>query len=270
MSSVYPSLFGIIVAIVMGAGAQASELRICADPNNLPFSNRTGQGFENKIASLIAAKLGERVSYFWWPQRRGFVRNTLYAGKCDLITGSVLGAEMLRSTIPYYRSSYVFVIRGGEQSIESLDDSRLRGKTIGIQIVGGDNPPPAQALARRGLVANLRGFPVYGDDRDHDPGSTIIKSLAKGDVDVAIVWGPVAGYYALSMALELVPVEPQADGPRSPMVFDITMAVRKGDEMLRDKISSAIVELRPQIDAVLREYGVPRLDGVDKLSEKTP
>jgi mxaJ protein len=261
-----------IVAILMGAGAQANELRICADPNNLPFSNRAGEGFENKIASLISAKLGEEINYFWWPQWRGFVRNTLNAGKCDLITGSVLGAEMLRSTIPYYRSSYVFVNRAGDQSIDSLDDPRLRARTIGIQLVGGDNPPPAQALARRGLVANLRGFPVYGDDRDRDSGSTIIKSLIKGDVDVAIVWGPVAGYYALrlGMPLELAPVEPQADGPRSPMVFDITMAVRKGDEMLRDKINWAIVELRPQIDAVLTEYGVPRLDGIHQPSEKTP
>jgi mxaJ protein len=246
--------------------ATARDLTVCADPNNLPFSNANGDGFENKIAELIARELGAEPKYFWWPQRRGFLRNTLNAGECDLVTGSVLGMEMLRSTIPYYRSSYVFVTRAGGIHVASLDDDALHQVRIGIQLIGSDNPPPAQALASRGLVRNVRGFPVYGDDRDADPGSGIIAAVAEGDIDVAIAWGPLAGYYATreKVALNVTPVEPQVDGPRSPMVFDVTMGVRKGDDSLRDDVNRAINQLRPEIDRILAAYGVPRLDGAGK------
>src|ERR1044072_1446433 len=132
-----------------------------------------GEVSENNIAELIANELDVELHYFWWAQRRGFLRNTLNAGACDLVMGSVLGVEMLRSTIPYYRSSYVFVTRADGLSIASLDDAALRQARIGIQLIGSDNPPPAAALAERGLVGNLRGFPVYGDDRDPDPGAGI-------------------------------------------------------------------------------------------------
>jgi mxaJ protein len=243
-------------------------LRVCADPNNLPFSNAKGEGFENKIAALIANELGAELKYFWWAQRRGFIRNTLNAGECDLVTGSVLGAEMLRSTVPYYRSSYMFVTRAGAPTIASLDDAALREARIGIQLVGADNPPPAAALADRGLAANVRGFPVYGDDRDTDPGSRVIRALADGDIDVAIAWGPLAGYYATreSVPLKLTTVEPQIDGPRRPMVFDVTMGVRKDDDALRYEINRTITKLRPEIDRILASYGVPRLDGEHQVS----
>jgi len=238
----------------------------------LPFSNANGQGFENKIAALLAAELGAELKYFWWAQRRGFVRNTLNAGECDLVTGSVLGAEMLRSTIPYYRSSYVFVTRADAPSIASLDDAALRDTRIGIQLIGADNPPPATALADRGLAGNVRGFPVYGDDRDSDPGSRIIAAVADGDIDVAIAWGPLAGYYATreSVPLKLTPVSPQIDGARLPMVFDVTMGVRKGDDALKDDINRAITKLRPEIDRILASYGVPRLDAEHQVSGASP
>ena len=229
----------------------------------MPFSNAKGDGFENKIAELMARELGAELKYFWWAQRRGFLRNTLNAGECDLVTGSVLGMEMLRSTIPYYRSSYMFVTPQAEaHSIASLNDEALRQARIGIQLIGSDNPPPANALASRGLVGNLRGYPVYGDDRDPDPGSGIMAAVAQGDIDVAIAWGPLAGYYATreKVPLKLTPVEPQVDGPRLPMVFDVTMGVRKGDDVLRDDINRAISRLRPDIDRILAAYGVPRLD----------
>jgi mxaJ protein len=257
---------------LLAGPTHAGELRVCADPNNLPFSNQTEQGFENKIATLLAAQLNKQLTYFWWQQRRGFVRNTLNSGQCDLITGTVLGTEMLRATTPYYRSSYVFVTRAGRRPISSLDDPDLRELKIGIQLVGADNPPPAAALARRGLASNVRGFSVYSDDRDPEPGSAIVKAVANGDVDIAVVWGPVAAYYVskLRLPLELTLVQPQADGPRLPMVFDVTMGVRKGDEALRDEIDAAIIELRPKIDAILAEYGVPRLDGAHQLSEAAP
>ena len=252
--------------------ATARDLRVCADPNNLPFSSARGEGFENKIAELLAKELGANLKYFWWSQRRGFIRNTLNAGECDLVTGSVLGMEMLRSTIPYYRSSYMFVTPQGATPITSLNDAALRQARIGIQLIGSDNPPPASALASRGLVGNLRGYPVYGDDRDPNPGSRIMAAVAQGEIDVAIAWGPLAGYYATreKVPLKLTPVEPQTDGPRSPMVFDVTMAVRKGDDALRDEINRAIADLRPEIGDILAAYGVPRLDDLHQAREVVP
>ena len=135
MSSAFSRLAVAFVALCLAGSAHARELSVCADPNNLPFSNANGQGFENKIAALLAAELGAELKYFWWAQRRGFVRNTLNAGECDLVTGSVLGAEMLRSTIPYYRSSYVFVTRADAPSIASLDDAALRDTRIGSGLI---------------------------------------------------------------------------------------------------------------------------------------
>jgi mxaJ protein len=273
MSSAFLRLLAAFVGIVgLGGSAEARELKVCGDPNNLPFSNEKGEGFENKIAQLIATELSADLNYYWWAQRRGFVRNTLNAGECDLVTGTVLGLEMLRGTIPYYRSSYMFVTRQNAPPVVSLDDSSLRQRKIGIQLVGGDNPPPASALARRGLAGNLRGFPVYGDDRDNDPGEKIMGAVAAGDVDVAIVWGPVAGYYATreKVPLALNPVQPAIDGPRLPMVFDVTMGVRKGDDTLRDEINAAITKLRPEIDTILADYGVPRLDGHQQFSQAVP
>jgi mxaJ protein len=220
----------------------------------------------------LAKELRANLKYFWWSQRRGFIRNTLNAGECDLVTGSVLGMEMLRSTIPYYRSSYMFVTRQGATPIMSLNDAALRQARIGIQLIGSDNPPPASALASRGLVGNLRGYPVYGDDRDPNPGSRIMAAVAQGEIDVAIAWGPLAGYYATreKVPLKLTPVEPQTDGPRSPMVFDVAMAVRKGDDALRDEINRAITDLRPEIGDILAAYGVPRLDDLHQAREVVP
>ena len=147
--------------------------------------------------------------------------------------------EMLRTTRPYYRSSlHVRHTRCDGPQVVSLDDPKLRSLRVGIQLIGnnGDNPPPAEALATRGIVTNLRGYPVYGDDRDANPGATIVFAVARGEIDVALVWGPLAGYYAAreSVPLKLIPVEPQIDGPRRPMVFDISMGVRKGDDALKD------------------------------------
>jgi mxaJ protein len=245
--------------------AMARDLRVCADPNNLPFSNDRGEGFENKIAELIAAKLDAHLSYTWWAQRRGFLRNTLNAGDCDLVTGTTNGVEALSTTRPYYRSGYVFVTRADGPAVVSLDDPALRALKIGIQLIGEDgaNPPPAEALARRGIIDNVRGFLVYGDYRERAPAAPIMKAVADGEIDVAIVWGPVAGYFAPRQrtALRLSLVTPEIDGPRLPMAFDVTMGVRRGEPQFRDEINEALLVLQPDIDAVLAEYGVPRLDG---------
>jgi len=251
-------------ALVFATIADARELRVCADPNNLPFSNERGEGFENKIAELIADELGVTLSYTWWAQRRGFIRNTLNTGLCDLVTGTTNGIEMLRTTLPYYRSGYAFVTRQDGPKVSSLDDPILHNLRIGIQLVGEDgaNPPPSEALARRGIVDNVRGYLVYGDYREQNPAAAIMDAVAKGEIDVAIVWGPVAGYFAgrESVPLKVALVTPQNDGPRVPMVFDINMGVRRDDPTLRDEINAALSKLRPKIDAVLANYGVPRAD----------
>jgi mxaJ protein len=251
-------------ALVFATIADARELRVCADPNNLPFSNERGEGFENKIAELIADELGVTLSYTWWAQRRGFIRNTLNTGSCDLVTGTTNGIEMLRTTLPYYRSGYAFVTRQDGPKVSSLDDPILHNLRIGIQLIGEDgaNPPPSEALARRGIVDNVRGYLVYGDYRERNPAAAIMDAVAKGEIDVAIVWGPVAGYFAgrESVPLKVALVTPQNDDPRVPMVFDINMGVRRDDPTLRDEINAALSKLRPKIDAVLANYGVPRAD----------
>jgi len=251
-------------ALVFATIADARELRVCADPNNLPFSNERGEGFENKIAELIANELGVTLSYTWWAERRGFIRNTLNTGSCDLVTGTTNGIEMLRTTLPYYRSGYAFVTRQDGPKVSSLNDPILHNLRIGIQLVGEDgaNPPPSEALARRGIVDNVRGYLVYGDYREQNPAAAIMDAVAKGEIDVAIVWGPVAGYFAgrESVPLKIALVTPQNDGPRVPMVFDINMGVRRDDPTLRDEINAALSKLRPKIDAVLANYGVPRAD----------
>jgi mxaJ protein len=256
-------ILGMSVGFAAHAGAR--ELRVCADPNNLPFSNKDGSGFENKIAAIVASELHATIVYTWWAQRRGFVREALVSGRCDLVPGTVAGNDMLRTTRPYYRSSYVFLTRRSDGiQITSLDDPLLRTKIIGVQLVGADgsNTPPAHALTRRGLAQNLRGYPVYGNYAGSSPGRTIIAALDAGAIDVAIVWGPTAGYFALhdNTRLDLRAVTPKVDLPMLPMVFDIAMGVRRDDLKLRDEVNNALSKHRMDIDAILTAYGVPRAD----------
>jgi mxaJ protein len=224
------------------------SFRVCSDPANLPFSNASGQGFENKIAELVARDFGERLEYAWLPQRMGFVRNTLGRGACDVIIGVPANYELASPTAPYYRSSYVFVSR--HAGVTSLDDAKLKSMKIGVQIAAGDTPP-VHALVSRHLIDNMRGYPVTGGAK------TIVDAVAKGDVDVAIVWGPQAGYYA--KGLEVTPVSPQIDPPFLPFVFDISMGVRRGDTRLRERLDAEIERRRPEIDRILDAYGVPRV-----------
>jgi mxaJ protein len=240
-------------------------LRVCADPNNLPFSNQRGEGFENKIAELLAHDRGERVEYTWWAQRRGFFRNTLRAGTCDIVIGVPAAFEMALTTKPYYRSSFVFLSRKDRHlNLTSLDDPKLKTLTIGVQIIGDDfsNAPPAHALGRRNIVGNVKGFTVYGDYSQPNPPARIVDAVAKGDVDVAIVWGPLAGYFAKQarVAMEVVPVSPQIDQPFLPFVFDISMGVRRDDPQFKDQVEQVLDKRRSEIDQILREYAVPRVD----------
>lgn len=240
-------------------------LRVCADPNNLPFSNLRGEGFENKIAEVLARDLGARVQYTWWAQRRGFIRNTLKSGVCDLVPGVPSGFEMALTTAPYYRSSYVFLSRKDRHiDITSLDDPKLHNLIIGVQIIGDDfnNSPPAHALTSRKMVSNIRGFTVYGDYARPNPPAQIIDAVVKGEVDVAIVWGPLAGYFAkkVSAPMVIVPVTPQIDQPFMPFVFDIAMGVRRDDQQFRDQLEQIILKHKKEIDQILADYGVPRVD----------
>ena len=237
-------------------------LRICADPNNLPFSNQAEQGFENRIARLIAADLGAEVRYTWWAQRRGFVRNTLRAGVCDLIPGVPARFEPVATTAPYYSSSYVFVTRADlEPTIESLDDPRLRRLRIGVHLIGDDyaNPPPVTALARRGIVRNVAGFSIYGDYRDPNPPARLIEAVARGEVDVAIVWGPLGGYFATRevVPLRVTRTRELNDGKDVPFVFQIAMGVRPEDSLLLRRVDSALTRRRDEVRRILGEYGVP-------------
>jgi len=253
----------VLALALMATCAQARELRICADPNNLPFSDRNGGGFENRIAALVAKDLGADLVYTWWAQRRGSLRNTIRAGTCDVIPGIASGIEGLATTRPYYRASYMFVTRrdGRWAGLSSLDDPRLHDATIGVQLIGDDgaNTPPAHALTRRGMVANVRGFTVYGNYADAAPQSDIIAAVADGRVDVAAVWGPTAGYFARRFPgqLQLAPVTPWLDGPQWPMTFEVSFGVRREDRELRRELDRALERQAGAIAAVLQEYGIP-------------
>jgi mxaJ protein len=240
------------------------RLRVCADPNNLPFSNRKGEGFENELARLIAGELGTEVRYTWWPQRRSFIRNTLAARACDVIMGTNTGAERVLTTRPYYRSTYVFVSRRDRRlGIRSLNDSALRSLRIGVQLVGDDyaNTPPVHALSRRGIIGNLVGYSVFGDYSQPNPPARIIDAVIARDVDLAIAWGPLAGYFAKRspVPLDIAPVLPAVDPPGLRFAFDISMAVRPDDEALRRRLDSLLERKQSEIRRLLSRYGVPQL-----------
>jgi quinoprotein dehydrogenase-associated probable ABC transporter substrate-binding protein len=236
-------------------------LRVCADPNDLPYSNHAGEGFENAIAELVAADLHKTLRYVWQPQRRGFIRSTLGAGLCDLVIGVPEDFELARTTKPYYRSTYVFVARkGGHRAVSSLDDRALRTMRIGVQIVGEDydNPPPVQALAARGLADCVRGYTVYGNYADAAPQRALVDAVARGDVDVAIAWGPLAGYFATrsSTPLVLTPV-PAVQDRATPFTFGIAMGVRRDAAALARTLNETIDRHRADIRQILERFGVP-------------
>jgi len=238
--------------------ADEKVLRVCADPENLPSSTKSGEGFDNKIAALLAKELGDSLAYVWWPQRRGFIRNTLRARECDVVLGLPVGYDPVLSTKPYYRSTYYLVYPTGRQSLTSLDDSVLKRLRIGVNLIGDDyaHTPPVHALLARGISANVAGFSTfYGEEHHPDE---IITALARGDIDVAIAWGPVAGYFAKRAAIPLTLV-PLPDDKVSglPFVFDIGIGVRRSDRDLKARLDEIVARLRPAIAGILDEYHVP-------------
>jgi mxaJ protein len=246
------------------SGADVKEFRVCADPENLPFSNQKLEGFENKIAAVLANDLGASLRYIWWGQRRGFIRNTMNAtlkeGRCDIMIGAPEGYDLVRTTKPYYRSTYVFVYRKDKGlTLKTLDDPILKKIKIGVHILGEDysNPPPVHELAKRGIVENVIGFDTFYSSQN--PPSAIIDAVASGRIDAAIVWGPV-GYFALhqQVPMTIVPI-PSKKGDL-PFAFDIAVGVKRGDDALFDRVEQALERKRAEISGILTQYGVPRVD----------
>ena len=248
----------VLLVAVPAMTASEPVLRVCADPNNMPFSNEQAQGFENKLAELIAGKLGAKLEYVWWSQRKSFVRNSLDEGRCDLIMGIPTTLSSVTATKPYYRSSYVFVSRHDRNlELTSLADPRLPEWRIGVPVVGDDYAPPAAALARRGITQNVIGFSLFGEYGKQNPPRKIIDAVANGEVDVAIAWGPLAGYFVNRepVALDVVPVSPPMF-LSIPFTYDISAGVRKGNDTLRAEVDHVLESESGKVQQILVEYGV--------------
>jgi len=245
------------------APREAGLIRVCADPDNMPSSNDKGEGYENKIAELIAKDLNSRLSYVWYPTRRGYFRiiNGMY---CDMALEAPAGLDMTGVTKPYFRSGYVFIARQGSglEDIKSLADPRLKRLKIGVNIYTSDaeNSPPAMALSRYGVVGNLTGYSTFFSDQSRP--DAIIKGVENKEVDLAIAWGPVAGYYAKkqSVPLDLRALEPSTDSSGLPFAFSIAVGVRRGSREMRDEIDAILVRRADDIARILKEYGVPLLE----------
>lgn len=237
-------------------------LRVCGDPHSLPFSNDKGEGFENKLAELLAAKLGKNVAYSWYPQATGFVRNTLAAHRCDIIMGFPQGDELVQHTNPYYRTAYALVFRAGNEleGVDTLEDARLKGKRIGI--VAGT--PPATNIAVNGLMMNAKSYPLVIDTRVDSSAEAMMKDIASGEIDLGVLWGPMAGYYArqASPPLTVVPLVKEKSGPR--LVYRITMGVRAADQNWKRTLNRLIQENQAAINTLLTGFGVPLLDERDQ------
>jgi quinoprotein dehydrogenase-associated probable ABC transporter substrate-binding protein len=237
-------------------------LRVCADPNNMPFSTDRGEGFENRLAELLADKLGKGLSYSWYPQATGFVRNTLAAHKCDVIMGVPQGDDLVQVTNPYYRTAYALVFKQGHglEGVDTLGDPRLKGKRIGI--VAGT--PPGNNMAANGLLANAKPYPLVIDTRVDSSAAAMMRDLATGEIDAGILWGPMAGYYArrTNPAVTVVPLVKETTGPR--LIYRIAMGVRYSDQEWKRQLNRTIQESQPAINKLLLSFGVPLLDDSDR------
>jgi quinoprotein dehydrogenase-associated probable ABC transporter substrate-binding protein len=237
-------------------------LRVCADPNNLPFSNDKGQGFENKIAELFAAKLGKRLAYTYYPQATGFVRMTLGSYRCDVIMGFPQGDDLVQSTNPYYRTAYAFVAKAGSPlaGVQTLSDPRLKGKRLGV--VAGT--PPATNLVADGLMPDAKSYPLVVDTRYDSSAAAMIKDIASGAIDGGVLWGPMAGYYAAHAdpPMHVALLMKEKGGPH--LDFRIVMGVRQSDQNWKRQLNRLITENQPAINKLLLDFGVPIIDEHDQ------
>jgi quinoprotein dehydrogenase-associated probable ABC transporter substrate-binding protein len=270
------ALLGFLVAATGAAGvaglARAAEghradlvnrlsLRVCADPANMPFSDEKGEGFENKIAETVAAELKVPVEYVWFPQATGFIRNTLFAKKCDVVMGYAQGDELVLNTNAYYRSVYALVYRSrhGLDGVDHLADERLKDKRIGL-IAG---TPPSATMAALGLMVKAKPYPLMVDRRYESPAERMVADIRSGTIDAGVLWGPIAGYFAArgGEKLTVVPLLKETVGPR--MAYRITFGVRPSDDDWKRELNRLIAKLQGKFDRVLLDYGVPLLDEQD-------
>jgi quinoprotein dehydrogenase-associated probable ABC transporter substrate-binding protein len=241
----------------MGELVDRDTLRVCADPNNLPFSNEAGEGFENKIAELLAKDLGVDLAYTWHPQVVGFVRNTLGARACDLVMGIVTTSEVMQNTNPYYRSSYALVQRAdADAKVTSLSDPKLADLRIGAVA----RTPPIDVLAQQALLKNVQPYQLMVDTRYESPGRQMVEDLAAGKIDVGVLWGPIAGYWAKqqTVPIEVVPLTGENAGAR--LDFRITLGLRRNEPEWKGILNEFLAEHKAEIQEILLEYGVPLLD----------
>lgn len=266
------ALAAALIAASGTAGAQAptgdlaarNELRVCADPSNLPFSDEKGEGFENQIAELLGRDMSVPVKYTWFPQVIGFVRNTLQAGRCDLVMGTVAGDQMMQTTTPYYYTSYMLVFRSDKPlSFADFDDPSLKSLHIGV--VSGT--PPSDLLVRHGLMANARPYALTVDTRYESPARQMISDIADGTIDAGMLWGPIAGYFIHRDKLPLTLVQLKSEPGMPRMDYHIAMGVRGDEPDWRRRINTEIQKNQDKIAAVLRDYGVPMLDEQGALTK---
>ena len=240
-----------------------TALRVCADPANMPFSNDKGEGFENKIAEIVAAELKVPVEYTWFPQATGFIRQTLFAKRCDVVIGYAQGDELVLNTNHYYRSTYALVYRAGSglDGVDSLADPRLKDKRIGV--VAGT--PPVNVMARQGLIEHAKPYPLMVDRRYELPGERMVEDIRSGDIDAGVLWGPMAGYFAArgGEKLTVVPLLKETGTPR--MAYRITFGVRQLEDDWKHQLNAVIASRQGDIDAVLLQFGVPLLDEQSNL-----
>lgn len=258
-----------LVAPVCAAEGQRTDLvnrtalRVCADPANMPFSNDKNEGFENKIAEIVAAELKVQVEYTWFPQATGFIRQTLFAKRCDVVIGYAQGDELVLNTNHYYRSTYALLYRAGTglDGVVSLADPRLKDRRIGV-IAG---TPPANIMAQLGLIQRAKPYPLMVDRRYDSPGERMINDIRSGDIDAGVLWGPIAGYFAAKGGdkLLVVPLLKETGTPR--MAYRITFGVRNLEDDWKRQLNAVIAKRQSDIDALLLQFGVPLLDEQSNL-----
>jgi quinoprotein dehydrogenase-associated probable ABC transporter substrate-binding protein len=258
-----------LVAPVCAAEGQRTDLvnrtalRVCADPANMPFSNDKNEGFENKIAEIVAAELKVQVEYTWFPQATGFIRQTLFAKRCDVVIGYAQGDELVLNTNHYYRSTYALLYRAGTglDGVVSLADPRLKDRRIGV-IAG---TPPANIMAQLGLIQRAKPYPLMVDRRYDSPGERMINDIRSGDIDAGVLWGPIAGYFAAKGGdkLLVVPLLKETGTPR--MAYRITFGVRNLEDDWKHQLNAVIAKRQSDIDALLLQFGVPLLDEQSNL-----
>ena len=254
-----------VVLMASAARRSPSELRVCVDPYNMPFSNDKEEGFENKIAHVVARDLNAGVVNFWWPQRRGFLRSSILAGLCDVLIEAPVGLDPVATTKPYFRSTYYFVYRANRGlAIKSLDDTVLKHLKIGVNLIGYDytNTPPAHALSSRGIIGLVGFYNFLNPDPKADHPEDIVEAVAKDSIDVAIVWGPKAGYWVKRAAVPLTMVALPDSDPVSGMPFahSMAMGVRHRDKELKAALDSVIDRRHGEIVGVLQEFNVPMIE----------